>query len=126
MKHIHKATGLEFECGELTETSVCGNNKTYDMTVITLWHNDEDDLTSPDIVGYYFGEYDAATTDHYIDRWFEERAMNDAWRKVVCNCRDIVAAYIAANESRLDDTDKYDARDALNTLNDIVEFINNN
>ena len=66
MKHIHQKTGLEFEVGTLGD---------FDMTVITFWPNeDEDELVSPEIVNYYFGEYDSESTDHYIDDYLERKS----------------------------------------------------
>ena len=71
MKHLHKLTGLTFECGELIEFDT---GKTFDMTVITLWDYPECDQP-PIIIGYYFGEYDEETTNNYIDEWLQQHDM---------------------------------------------------
>lgn len=71
MKHLHEASGLTFEIGELVEP---GRKKTYDITVITFWPDAESGAASPmSIVNWYFGDYDKDTTDHYIDEWLRRQ-----------------------------------------------------
>ena len=128
MKHLHKSSGLEFECGELMEHSrdiqADGIRKTYDMTVITLWSGDDE---SPIIVGYYFGDYDEETTDYYIDQWLQKQAMENEWLKIVHDCKCIVNAYWITNEDVLVDNEYGDNRSrvqrTLTNLNRILEVI---
>lgn len=71
MKHLHEASGLEFEIGELVEP---GRQKTYDIMVITFWPDAESGAASPvSIVDYYFGDYDKDITDHYINEWLRRQ-----------------------------------------------------
>ena len=71
MKHLHEASGLVFEIGELVEPD---HTKTYDITVITFWPDAESGAASPvSIVDYYFGCYDKNITDHYIDEWLRRQ-----------------------------------------------------
>lgn len=97
MEHLHKASGKVFECGALIEV---GTNKTYDMTVITYWPSGE---KPPELVGYYFGDYDPAATDFYINEWFLESAHNSSWIDILCDAYDIVNSYRITNEDVLDD-----------------------
>lgn len=119
MKHLHKKSGLMFECGELMETSVevvDGVRRTYDMTVITFWgkHAEESDKP-PIIVGYYFGDYTVEDTDYYIDRWLQ----------TVRDCLSIVDAYWLTNEDVLIDDEFDETRSrvqrTLTILNETVE-----
>lgn len=96
MTHVHDATGMKFECGELIEI---GTRKTFDMTVITYWPGE---YAPPVIVGYYFGEYDREATDYYIDEWFATSFKNNAWIDVLFDAHDIVDAYRITNEEVLD------------------------
>lgn len=69
MKHIHTSTGKEFEVGELKD-----GDKTYDITVITKWTDPESDELPPvRLINYYFGGYDKADTDFYIDKTVEQQ-----------------------------------------------------
>lgn len=115
MKHLHKATGFEFECGELMETSLEaateGIRRTYDMTVITFWQTP--DGLSPVIIGYYFGEYNQQTTDEYIDRWF----------KNFDDCRKVIAAYYCTNEDVLEEPWLGSALNALNSINEVAHRV---
>ena len=71
MKHLHEASGLEFEIGSLVEPD---RKKTYDITVIMFWPDAESGAASPmSIVNYYFGGYDKSTTDYYIDEWLRRQ-----------------------------------------------------
>ena len=73
MKHLHEASGLEFEIGELVEP---GRKKTYDIMIITFWPDAESGAESPvSIVDYYFGDYDKDTTDRYIDEWLRRQPL---------------------------------------------------
>lgn len=73
MKHIHSRTGHEYEVGQLIDF----DGASYDIIVITKWPDYEaDELESPIIVGYYFGEYDKKDTDDYIDRYLETGNVN--------------------------------------------------
>ena len=67
MKHIHKRTGVEYEVGRLDDF----DGKTFDMCVITKWDTEKWE-EHPIIIDYYFGEYDAETTDDYIDMYLEK------------------------------------------------------
>ena len=129
MKHLHKASGLIFECGELIDIRERGMrvSKTYDMTVITLWNNnsDKDDFRPPVIIGYYFGDYDAVATDYYIDCWFEKQSTSGIWRKLVGDCASIVSAYYATNCDALDDDDRRKVRTVRDGLNNLLEVYNN-
>lgn len=129
MKHLHKASGLYFECGELMEFPVNGTRKTYDMTVITLWDESENDPEAPIIVGYYFGDYNEEVTNYYIDRWFHKQVMDESWWKLIGDCRDIVDAYWITNKDVLVDDEYRDQREkveqALNSLNELMEVIIN-
>lgn len=129
MTHLHKASGLTFECGELMEFPVDGTRKTYDITVITSWDRTEDGCEPVIIVGFYFGEYDAELTDYYIDKWFQEQAMDNEWLKIVSDCKDVVEAYWVTNEDVLADDEYSDQRSkvkrTLTNLNRILEVITN-
>lgn len=125
MTHLHKASGLYFECGELMEFPVDGVRKTYDMIVITLWGCTEDDPEAPIIVGYYFGEYNEETTDYYIDQWLQKQAMDDEWLKIVSDCKDIVDAYWITNEDVLEGDLRSKAQRTRTNLKRILEAINN-
>lgn len=71
MKHLHEASGLMFEIGELVEPD---RKKTYDITVITFWPDAESGAASPmNIVNWYFGDYDKNVTDSYIDEWLRRQ-----------------------------------------------------
>lgn len=121
MKHLHNKSGLYFECGELIDRAA---NETYDITVITLWHDpNEDDVQPPELVGFYFGEYDPEHTDYYIDRWFEEHAADAKTTDLIIRCRSIVRAYWLCNEDVLID-DEYGMHRSLvkQTLSDLNEF----
>ena len=73
MKHIHSRTGQEYEVGQLIDF----DGSSYDIVVITKWPDYEsDELESPIIVGYYFGEYDEKDTDDYIDKYLETGNVN--------------------------------------------------
>lgn len=123
MKHLHAASGLYFECGELMEFPANGIRKTYDMTVITLWGDPEDDPEAPTIVGYYFGDYDEKTTDYYIDQWLQQQAMHDAWLKLVGDCLGIANAYDLTNKGHLDDTQQEKVTKTIGALNELLEAI---
>lgn len=129
MKHLHKASGKTFECGELMEFPANGTRKTYDMTVISLWEDDPDHDPQPVIiVGYYFGEYNEETTDYYIDQWFQKQAMENEWLKLVSSCQDIVNAYWLTNEDVLPDEGSLSCskvRQTLDSLNELMEVITN-
>lgn len=62
MIHIHNKTGIEFDVG------FCS---TFDMSIITRWPNNPGDAPI-ELIDYYFGEYDAETTDKFIDDYFEK------------------------------------------------------
>lgn len=127
MTHLHKYSGLAFECGELIDIREDGKRvrKTYDMTVITLWQDVENDLTPPIIIGYYFGDYNPELTDYYIDRWIEKQSTDAMWRKFVSDCASIVDAYYVTNEDVLDDTVKRKVQTVRTGLKNIVEAHNN-
>lgn len=127
MKHLHKSSGLCFECGELIDIREDGRNvrKTYDMTVITLWQDVENELTPPIVIGYYFGDYDAKTTDYYIDRWFEKQSTGNMWRKFVTDCASIVDAYYITNEDVLDEHTKRKVQTVRTGLNNLMEAYSN-
>lgn len=126
MRHLHKASGKTFECGELMDFPAEGIRKTYDMTVISLWEDDPDNDPQPVIiVGYYFGEYDEETTDFYIDRWFEAQAMDNEWLKIVSDCKDIVDAYWITNEDVLEGDLRIKAQRTRTNLKRILEVMNN-
>lgn len=97
MKHIHEKTGLEFEVGEYTD-----GDKTYDITIISYWKDPESEGEgngSPvEIVNYYFGGYDEATTDRYIDMWLANRAKEIS---VLQTARDYMDAYLVTNRDVL-------------------------
>lgn len=100
MKHLHKASGITFDCGELIERDT---GRTFNMTVITLWHEtDECDCKSPDIIGYYFGEYDAATTDYYIDDWFDQQNKTEDLAMMLAEALEIIRAYHITNRDVLE------------------------
>lgn len=86
MKHIHKATGIEFEVGFLYDV----DGKMFDMTVITLGGCNRTEL-----VNYYFGGYDKEMTDKYIDAWIEES-------DTIAQAEKIVDAYYVTNNEVLD------------------------
>ena len=65
MKHVHKRTGQVYEVGRLDDF----DGSTYDMCVITKWN--ECFESAPKLINYYFGDYDASTTDEYIDMYLE-------------------------------------------------------
>lgn len=68
MKHVHRRTGQEYEIGKLIDF----DESSYDILVITKWPDyTSEELESPIIVGYYFGEYSREDTDYYIDRYLE-------------------------------------------------------
>lgn len=118
MKHLHKASGLVFECGELIDIREDGRSvrKTYDMTIITLWPKDSaGKFRSPAIVDYYFGDYDARTTDVYIDRWLQN--VNDS--------KSVVDAYWITNHEVLEDADREKVERLLTEINYTMEVINN-
>lgn len=133
MQHLHKASGLVFECGELVDFRECDSRVrcTYDMTVITHWNHRsfDNDLQPPVIIGYYFGEYDEATTDYYIDRWLEKQAADNLWRRTVSDCEQIVNAYWLTNEDVLRHDEYKNAREkvqrTLTNLERIMEVLNN-
>lgn len=125
MKHLHKASGLEFECGELVDCPEGGPlgrriRHTYDMTVITFWPKDTDeDFRAPILISYYFGEYDAEATDRYIDRWLQSTR----------DCQSIVEAYWLTNCDVLEYDEFAELRNRVKrTLADInytMEVFNN-
>lgn len=109
MKHVHKSTGLIFECGELIDRS---DNSTFDITVITFWHEpDEDDdyVAPPIIISYYFGDYDRESTDYYIDQWL----------KTVRDCKDVVDAYWLTNEDLLEEPWLSKALNAIDAFKEV-------
>ena len=127
MKHLHNKSGLYFECGELIDRVA---NETYDITVITLWHDpNEDVVLPPELVNFYFGEYDPEHTDYYIDRWFEERAAHNEFLKLVRDCKGIVDAYWLTNEDVLVDNEYDDTRSKVQRVRDelkkLLEVITN-
>jgi hypothetical protein len=69
MEHLHKRTNTTYEVGTASD---------FDMTIITKWPDynsidDDDDITGPVIIDYYFGEYDPEATDYYIDRYLQKQ-----------------------------------------------------
>ena len=122
MKHLHKASGNTFDCGELIERDTC---KTYDITVITFWNTDsEGDIQPPIIVGYYFGEYDAATTDYYIDEWLQKQEAEYSWLALVSNCAKIVEAYYVTNADVFKEAEYRNQRaTVVNTLQDLKRIM---
>lgn len=125
MTHLHKASGVYFECGELMDFPNRGNRKTYDMVVITLWNDSDEDILPPVIIDYYFGAYDEKTTDYYIDRWFEKQSTNGMWRKFISDCKDIVDAYWLTNEDVLEEDDKRRVLTIRTGLENILEVTAN-
>lgn len=110
MKHLHKATGLTFECGELIDRS---DNSTFDITVITFWHEpaeDDDDFAPPILINYYFGEYNPENTDYYIDQWL----------KSARDCKDVVDAYWLTNKDVLEEPWRTKALSACETYKEIA------
>lgn len=124
MKHLHKASGLVFECGELIDIREDGRNvrKTYDMTVITLWTHDSfnDDVQPPVIIDYYFGEYNEETTNYYIDRWFEKQSTCNMWRKFVGDVKEIVDAYWLTNHEVLEEDYKRKVQTVITGLDNML------
>lgn len=121
MTHLHKSSGMYFQCGELMETSAevtpDGTRKTFDITVITLWDQPGKDFDMPPIiVGYYFGEYNPKDTDYYIDQWLKD--FN--------NCKDIIDAYYITNEDVLDDNWRAKALGAICAINKAARVLQNN
>lgn len=93
MRHIHKKTGYEF---------VVGKYDAEDITIISYWRNPEDDVVSPvELVNYYFGDYDAEATDHYIDKWLDNRAKE---KRVLQAANDFMDAYLVTNRDVLEGT----------------------
>ena len=125
MTHLHKTSGLYFECGELMDFPVKDARKTYDMTVITLWGCTDGDPDSPIIIGFYFGEYDAATTDYYIDQWLATQGQKEEFATVIRCCMEIVEAYDITNEGYLDAYYKNKVLTARRGLNKMLEVYNN-
>lgn len=125
MTHLHKASGLYFECGELMDFPVKDARQTYDMTVITLWGCTEGDPDSPIIIDFYFGEYNAETTDYYIDRWLEKQSTKEMWRKFVGDVKDIVDAYWLTNHEVLEDDYKNKVQTVRTSLDNLLEVYNN-
>lgn len=121
MTHLHKASGLYFECGELMDFPVKAVRKTYDMTVITLWGCTEGDPDSPIIIGFYFGEYDEETTNYYIDRWLEKQSTNNMWRKFVSDVKGIVDAYWLTNYEVLEEPYKTKVQTIRTGLENLME-----
>ena len=113
MKHLHKASGLEFECGELIDRA---DGKTYDITVITYWGDlNAEELRAPILVSFYFGEYDADATDRFIDRWLKEFK----------DCKAIIDAYWVTNSDVLEEpwrSKALSAIDAVNTITDMLQL----
>ena len=66
MKHLHEKSGTIYEVGRLYDF----DGATFDMCVITKW--DYNFESAPKIINYYFGDYDKATTDEYIDMYLED------------------------------------------------------
>lgn len=128
MTHLHKSSGLYFECGELLEFPVNGVRKTYDMTVISLWGCTEGDSDAPIIVGHYFGEYDEEMTNYYIDQWLQKQGIYNEWLKIVGDCKDIVEAYWITNEDVLQDDEfsvqRSKVQRTLTNLKRILEVYN--
>lgn len=116
MTHVHKATGMKFECGELIEIGI---NETFDMTVITLWPSDEE---PPIIIGYYFGGYSPETTDYYIDDWLWKRAKHAAWIECLIDIHDIVDAYRITNEDVLEEPMRDKVERTLKVLRKTLEY----
>ena len=98
MKHIHNKTGYEFEVGEYVD-----GDKTYDITIISYWKDAEtQDVGSPvELVGYYFGGYDEATTNRYIELWLSKREKEI---RVLQTAHDFMDAYRITNEGFLEGT----------------------
>lgn len=109
MKHTHKATGLEFECGALFDNV---DDYTYDITVITFWGHEaaDDDVVPPIIINYYFGEYNQDLTDYYIDQWL----------KNVRDCKDIVDAYWLTNQDVLEEPWRTKALNAVDAFKEVA------
>ena len=122
MTHLHKASGMYFECGELMEEPRDGVRRTYDITVITHWQDNGEELNVPVIIDFYFGDYDPRLTDYYIDRWFEKQVANNKLDKLVRDCKDIVDAYWLTNKDYLPDITK---KKVLATHDNLAELLNN-
>ena len=125
MTHLHKTSGLYFECGELMDFPVKDARKTYDMTVITLWGCTDGEPDSPTIVDYYFGKYDEDTTNYYIDRWLEKQSTKEMWRKCVGDVKTIVDAYWLTNESYLEEDHARRVQTVRTGLDNLLEVYNN-
>ena len=67
MKHIHEKSGQVYEVGRLHDF----DGSDFDMCVITKW--DDSFESAPKLITYYFGDYDKATTDEFIDMYLEEK-----------------------------------------------------
>jgi len=87
MKHYHKSSRQTFEIGFVEE---------FDITIITRWNDAESEakLSPISFVGYYFGEYDKESTDHYIDRWI---ANNNKYVNVLQAAIKYIEAYLVVN-----------------------------
>ena len=66
------------------------------MTVIMLWGDSKRYCNAPTIIDYYFGEYDAATTDDYTDEWLKNNTAS-----LIHSCLEIVHSYYVTNEDIL-------------------------
>ena len=69
MRHIHKQTRQEYEVSKLIDF----DGSSYDIIIITKWpdYASDDELDSPKLIGYYFGEYTITDTDDYINRYLK-------------------------------------------------------
>lgn len=105
MKHIHKSTGLEFEVGKLDD---------FDMTVITFWPNeDEDELVSPVIVNYYFGDYDESATDDFIDMYLEKEHHLETAVKVL-------EGVFIENYGTMEESEAQDLKDCIEAIKEMI------
>lgn len=116
MTHVHKATGMKFECGELIEI---GTNKTFDMTVITHWPSD---CEPPIIIGYYFGGYDPEAVDFYVEDWLIKRAKDAAWLETLVDAYNIVRAYKITNEDVLEEPMRDNVERTINVLKKTLKY----
>lgn len=105
MRHIHERTGKTYEIGHIVDRE--NPNTTYDMTSIMYFGDDD---ASPFIVGYYFGDYSAPTTDCVIDSWLLDKEDHI---KALEGANKYLYRYRTTNDGHLD-------KDVINEINSIA------
>jgi hypothetical protein len=90
MEFIHNKTNTHYQLGRL----VTSDNKKYDIAVILNWPTEADyenanDIIGPNLVDFYFGDYDDRYTAEYVESFIEKQNKYKKLLEKLCSLKAI-------------------------------------